>query len=84
MILAGGPIAADQGLELGLLDEVTDYLDKALQSVAELAGPLSGPELAIRRQLMFDAATTSFEDALGRHLAACDRVLRRSAARGVA
>jgi isomerase DpgB len=84
MILSGGQIDAYQGVELGLVDEVTDDLDKALQAVAELVSPLSGPELAIRRQLMCDAATTSFEDALGRHLAACDRVLRRSAARGVA
>lgn len=84
MILSGGRIDAYEGVQLGLVDEVTDYLDKALQAVAELVGPLAGPELAIRRQLMFDAATTTFEDALGRHLAACDRMLRRSAARGVA
>ena len=31
----------------------------------------------MRRQLMLDAATTTFENALGSHLAACDRVLRR-------
>lgn len=84
MILSGGHIDAYDAVQLGLVDEVTDDLDKALQAVAELVSPLSGPELAIRRQLMFDAATSSFEDALGRHLAACDRVLRRSAARGVA
>ena len=84
MILSGGHIDAYEAIDLGLVDEVTDDLDKALQAVAELVSPLSGPELAIRRQLMFDAATSSFEDALGRHLAACDRVLRRSAARGVA
>lgn len=84
MILSGGQLDAYEGVNLGLVDEVTDDLDKAVQTVAELASPLSGPELAIRRQLMFDAATSSFEDALGRHLAACDRMLRRSAARGVA
>lgn len=84
MILSGGQIDAYEAVDLGLVDEVTDDLDKALQAVAELVGPLSNPELAIRRQLMFDAATSSFEDALGRHLAACDRMLRRSAAGGVA
>ncbi|MCZ9336264.1 enoyl-CoA hydratase/isomerase family protein, partial [Streptomyces sp. TRM76130] len=47
--------------------------------VAGLAGGLSGKELAIRRQLLFDAANTAFEDALGPHLAACDRALRGTA-----
>jgi isomerase DpgB len=84
MILSGGHLDAYEAVQLGLVDEVTDDLDKALQAVTELVNPLSGPELAIRRQLMFDAETSSFEDALGRHLAACDRVLRRAAARGVA
>ncbi|KOG89867.1 enoyl-CoA hydratase, partial [Streptomyces varsoviensis] len=40
---------------------------------------LSGKDLAIRRQLLLDARTTSFEDALGPHLAACDRLLRGTA-----
>jgi isomerase DpgB len=34
--------------------------------------------MAIRRRLMLDAATAAFEDALGRHLAACDRALRQT------
>jgi isomerase DpgB len=84
MILSGGNIDAYEGIDLGLVDEVTDDPPKALQAVAELVNPLSGRELAIRRQLMFDAASSTFEDALGRHLAACDRTLRRSAAMGVA
>jgi len=83
-ILFGGHIDAHESVDLGLVDEVTDDPDKALQAVAEMVSPLSGRELAIRRQLMFDAATSTFEDALGRHLAACDRALRRSTAMGAA
>ena len=34
----------------------------------------------LRRRLLLDAGYTSFEDALGAHLAACDRALRLAAA----
>jgi isomerase DpgB len=80
-ILFGGQLDAHESVGLGLVDELADDPGKALVAVAERVRTLSGSELAIRRRLMSDAATTSFEDALGRHLAACDRALRRSAAR---
>jgi isomerase DpgB len=57
-------------------DDVTICAKKAM----ELAAAAGGAELAIRRQLVLEAATTTFEDALGMHLAACDRALRRAAA----
>jgi isomerase DpgB len=77
--LLGAPITADAALAVGLVDEVTDDVPAALAELAELAADTDGKELAIRRQLILDAARTSFEDALGSHLAACDRALRRSA-----
>ncbi|MGK5550593.1 enoyl-CoA-hydratase DpgB [Actinomadura kijaniata] len=80
-ILFGARIDAREGLDLGLIDELADDPARALAAVAERAGPLSGRELAIRRQLMVDAATTGFEDALGLHLAACERALRLSSPR---
>jgi len=79
VILFGAPLDAHESAGLGLVDEVTGDPDTALTVAAEMVSGLSGRELAIRRQLMSDAAITSFEDALGRHLAACDRALRRSA-----
>ncbi|MFF5056741.1 enoyl-CoA-hydratase DpgB [Micromonospora sp. NPDC000663] len=81
-ILFGAHLDAQESVDLGLVDEVTDDPTTALAATAEMVSGLSGRELAIRRQLMFDAASTSFEDALGRHLAACDRALRRAAATG--
>jgi isomerase DpgB len=78
--LFGDPIEAREALALGLVDEVADDVGAALAAAAGLAASFSGTELAIRRQLMLDAATVSFEDALGRHLAACDRALRRASA----
>ncbi|WAL99392.1 enoyl-CoA-hydratase DpgB [Streptomyces sp. Je 1-369] len=78
--LFGRPVEAAEARDLGVVDELTDDPAAAVAAVAELVGELSGKEIAIRRQLMFDAATTGFEDALGAHLAACDRALRQGAA----
>jgi isomerase DpgB len=78
-VLFGTPIPAVEALSLHLVDELVDDPARALERAEELAGAVSGTELAIRRQLLANAATTSFEDALGTHLAACDRALRRAA-----
>lgn len=82
-VLFGTPIDAAKSLDLWLIDEVADDPERALAASAAMAGALSGPELSIRRQLILDAAAASFEDALGAHLAACDRALRRVSARAV-
>jgi isomerase DpgB len=79
-VLFGQPIKASEALMLGVADELTEDLDGAAAATAQRLAGLSGKELAIRRQLLFDAVTTGFEDALGPHLAACDRSLRRTAA----
>jgi isomerase DpgB len=78
-VLFGATVEASEALALQLIDVVTDDVTGALAVAAELTGALPGVELAIRRQLMLDAPTASFEDALGVHLAACDRELRRAA-----
>jgi isomerase DpgB len=83
-VLFGAPITADEALERGVLDRVSKNPERTLAAAARLLRQLSGPELAIRRQLAFDAQWMSFEDALGPHLAACDRSLRRGRARNVA
>lgn len=76
-VLFGAPVSAGAAFDLGLVDAVVPDAEAALACVANLTATYSGTELAIRRQLMLDATTTSFEDALGTHLAACDRALRR-------
>ncbi|MGY5137248.1 enoyl-CoA-hydratase DpgB [Streptomyces nigrescens] len=76
-VLLGVPIEADRALALNLVDEVSEDPAPTLAGLAEAAGAVDGTELAIRRQLIFEAGSTTFEDALGRHLAACDRTLRR-------
>lgn len=79
-VLFGDPISAAEAVAMGLIDELTTDTPAALAAAAALAEATPGAELAIRRQLMQDALTVSFEDALGAHLAACDRVLRQASA----
>src|SRR4051794_9736379 len=78
-VLLGRPIDAGDARDLRLIDELAKDLDSALAVARARVGGSSGRELAIRRRLMLDATTTSFEDALGTHLAACERTLRRVA-----
>jgi isomerase DpgB len=77
LVLFGGDLTAAQAVELGLVDESgPDIAERVAARAASFRG-LAGAELAVRRRLLLDAPTTSFEDALGAHLAACDRTLRR-------
>ncbi|MGW7069881.1 enoyl-CoA-hydratase DpgB [Streptomyces sp. NPDC054855] len=78
--LFGIPLDAAQALALHLIDEVTDDTAVAVAAAVERTAGFAGTELAIRRQLLLDAHTVPFEEALGAHLAACDRELRRIAA----
>nr|CAC48379.1 putative enoyl-CoA hydratase [Amycolatopsis balhimycina DSM 5908] len=79
-VLLGAPIEAGRALALNLVDEVSEDPAAALAELAGTAGAVDGKELAIRRQLVFEAGSTAFEDALGAHLAAADRALRRETA----
>lgn len=82
-VLFGRPIGAAEAQAMGVIDDVAGNAALALERAMEVAGAVPGAELAIRRQLMLEAMTTTFEDALGAHLAACDRMLR-SVATGAA
>ncbi|WP_037256026.1 enoyl-CoA-hydratase DpgB [Kibdelosporangium aridum] len=79
-VLLGVPIEADRALALNLIDEVSEDPAASLAELAKTADVVDGAEIAIRRQLIFEAGATAFEDALGAHLAAADRALRREAA----
>ena len=77
LALFGVEIDARRATELGLVDEAGRLAELTRTALAVLDG-VSGKELAIRRRLLLDATTTSYEDALGAHLAACDRAARRA------
>ncbi len=72
-------LSAAEAAELGVVDEVTGDPDRAVAAVAAVVRGAAGRDLAVRRRLLLDAAATGFEEALGAHLAACDRTLRRRA-----
>jgi isomerase DpgB len=73
-VLRPGEVDAARAADIGLVDEISEDPREGLRRASVMRG---GPELAIRRALLLDAPTTSFDDALGSHLAACDRELRR-------
>jgi isomerase DpgB len=79
-VLFGAALEVGDALRMQLIDEVAEDSAQALALAALLAASVSGPEVAIRRQLMLETPASSFEDALGVHLAACDRALRRASA----
>jgi isomerase DpgB len=74
--LLGVALPAERAADAGLVDTVAVDVRAAVGDAVERFAGTSGSEIALRRQLLFDAATTSFEDAVGVHLAACDRTLR--------
>jgi isomerase DpgB len=77
-VLFGAPLSSVRALEIDLVDEVAQDVQTAVTAAVARLGAADGQDVAVRRQLMLDATTTSFEEALGRHLAACDRLLRRA------
>ncbi|MGW1685255.1 enoyl-CoA-hydratase DpgB [Streptomyces albidoflavus] len=81
--LFGITIDADEALKAHLIDQLADEPVAALSATPGLLTMLARPDLAVRRQLLLDAASVSFEEALGAHLAACDREIRRSSAEAV-
>ncbi|MBB5918701.1 isomerase DpgB [Nocardia transvalensis] len=83
LVVQGRGLTAEVAVERGLVDIVAT--DAAAETEAIKAGlalfeSAVGSEIAIRRRLLLDAVTTRFEDALGAHLAASDRTLRRERA----
>jgi len=76
-LLFGMPIPVLDAVKLHLIDEVVENAATGIANAVMMLARHDGSDVAIRRRLMLDATTASFEDALGRHLAACDRSLRR-------
>lgn len=74
--LLGTPVGAAEAHATGVVDDVAENATLALDKAVQVAGTVPGAEVAIRRQLMLEATTSTFEEALGAHLAACDRALR--------
>lgn len=79
LVVSGESLTAQRAVEVGIVDEsapAADDVTSRLREVLESLIGLRGKEFAIRRQLIIEAGSSTFEDALGPHLAACDRALR--------
>jgi len=79
-MLFGADLDIKQALEIGVIDRIEE--DPAI-GVNDLSRELASPafnDVPVRRRLLLEASFNSYEDALGSHLAACDRALRYSAA----
>ncbi|MFF8911386.1 enoyl-CoA-hydratase DpgB [Streptomyces olivaceoviridis] len=72
------PLSADEALRMGLVDDLVDAYPVVPEKVPLRLPVPARTGTALRRRLVLDAASQSFEEALGSHLAACDRMLRGS------
>lgn len=77
LLIGSHEISAQQALNIAMINEVTDSLSESLETAVSKLSLIADAELKVRRQLLLEATTTSFEDALGTYLAACDRELNR-------
>jgi isomerase DpgB len=81
IVLWGSELTAEQAVAIGLADELTTDISTSVSAARVLLTRQNGAELAVRRQLLQEASSSAYEAALGVHLAACDRELRRLARR---
>lgn len=75
LTVLGEPVHASAALVCGLVDIMTDDPEAEVQTLRTAAARLD--DLRVVRQLIAEAAHTSYDEALGAHLAACERYLRR-------
>lgn len=78
LVLFGAELSGQRALAIGLIDQTAKDPAAVAARLAARFARLDAAELAIRRQLVIEAGVTAFEEALGKHLAACDRTLRRT------
>lgn len=76
LILFGGELSASRAQELGLVDEVASDVQARISRFVETLQENADVDIAVRRTLLLEAMATPFEDALGAHLAGCDRLIR--------
>lgn len=77
IVMWGSSLPAATIADLGIVDEISDDLEHSLRTAVVLSGRVSDREIAVRRNLLLEAGAVAYEEALGSHLAACDRELRR-------
>lgn len=75
MTLSCQPVAAAEALRMGLVGQVADDLDDAIDEAARAFRPVNGTVVALTRRLLNDAYSKSHEDFMGDFLAAQHRAI---------
>jgi isomerase DpgB len=75
LTLLGEPVDASAALVNGLVDAITDNPEAGVETLCTALAGLD--DLRVVRQLIAEAMHTSYDEAVGAHLAACERYLRR-------
>jgi isomerase DpgB len=74
--LFGGALSDIFACETGIVDEIVEDFATRVKEFVESNKQISPTDVAVRRGLLLEATSTSFESALGLHLASCDRQIR--------
>lgn len=77
-VLLGTDWSAAAALSVGLINQVSHNVDACADAHVRFCAQAAVADLGIRRRLLLEATSTTHEEALGVHLAACDRALRAS------
>jgi isomerase DpgB len=80
LVLFGTPLSAPQALRLGLVNSIETDPEQACATFVAGLAHARVQDLSVRRHLLLDSASSTYEDMLGSNMAACDRALRRQAA----
>jgi len=70
-------ITAYRAFQIDLIDFIANDVDKERDSFLSSRATTKLSSIALRRSLLQEATSEPFETALGSHLAACDRLLRK-------
>jgi enoyl-CoA hydratase/carnithine racemase len=79
LMLTARAVAADEGVSLGLLDEVVSDLDVGIDATIASFGPIHPVAIEMARRLLSESFHDSHEDAVGHFLAAQHRCVMQSA-----
>jgi isomerase DpgB len=80
LVLMGRHIDANAARQIGLIDEISGNPGAASDSFIKSLNHCAVQDWSIRRRLLLEANFTSHQEALGAHLAACDRFARHASA----
>ncbi len=80
LVVFGQSMSSRQAYEVSLVSELSDNLEQTTNEFLSSLNSRTMIDCSIRRRLLIEANTTSYDDALGTYLAACDRHLRKNEA----